>query len=332
MLTLRFDMRAPTFGAPTVELYGAAIEMSRWADGHGALAVVLSEHHGTDDGHLPAPLMLGAAIAACTVNVSVVLAAVVVPFWDPVRLAEEIAVLDIISGGRAMFVLGVGHRVEEYEHFGLDHHQRGTLADTKVQLLLDLLSHEVVEHDGRQIRVTPRPLRPGGPPILIGGGSVAAAERAGRFGLGILGQADAPGLRATYEAACARHGHRPGHLQLPNPDEPTTVFVAEDPERAWAELGPHLLHDAVTAASYRHDDTGVASISRAETVEQLRMTGSPYRVYSVSEATAVIRRGGRLPLLPLCGGLPPDLAWPYLEDAARAVAAADEPTEQADHP
>src|SRR5271165_5303017 len=102
-------MRAPAFGASTTDLYSAAIDMCAWAESRGASMAVLSEHHGTEDNHLPAPLLLASAIAARTERLMVLLAALVLPFCDPVRLAEEIAVLDIVSKGRVAYVFGVGH-------------------------------------------------------------------------------------------------------------------------------------------------------------------------------------------------------------------------------
>src|SRR5262245_18515394 len=147
MFTLRFDMRAPDIGAPTSELYAAAIEMCAWAETRGAIAAVLSEHHGTEDGHLAAPHLLASAIAARTRRLMIILAAVPIPFWDPVRLAEDISVLDIISAGRVAYAFGIGHRVEEYEHFGVDHRRRGRLADDKLAMLLDLLRGEPIIYE-----------------------------------------------------------------------------------------------------------------------------------------------------------------------------------------
>lgn len=167
MFTLRFDMRL-SLGAAT-DLYAAAIEMCAWAETRGAVIAVLSEHHGTDDGHLPAPHILAAAIAARTKQLAILLAAVPIPFWDPVRLAEEISVLDIISKGRVSYAFGIGHRAEEYEHFGIDMHQRAKLADESLALLRRLLQDVPVDHDGRRIHVTPPPFTPGGPYMLIAG-------------------------------------------------------------------------------------------------------------------------------------------------------------------
>ena len=320
MLTLRFDMRAPAFGASTPDLYAAAIDMCAWAETRGASMAVLSEHHGTDDNHLPAPLLLASAIASRTERLTILLAALVLPFCDPIRLAEEIAVLDIVSKGRVAYVFGVGHRADEYQHFGLEVSHRGKTADATLALLLRLLQGEVVVEGDRRIHVTPPTISPTGPRFFIGGGSLAAAERAGRFGLDMLAQGDVPGLGEAYERACVDSGHGVGRVQLPDPTAPTVVFVADDLDAAWEQLGPHLLHDAITAASYRHDEHAVASISQAQTVDELRALGGPYRILSSHEATEYIGQGKPLPLLPLCAGLAPDVAWPYLE---RAVAAAD---------
>ncbi|ORB65255.1 LLM class flavin-dependent oxidoreductase [Mycolicibacterium tusciae] len=318
MFTLRFDMRAPGGGASATELYAAAIDMCSWAETRGALVAVLSEHHGTDDGHLPAPHLLASAIAARTNQLAILLAAVPITFWDPVRLAEEISILDIISKGRVSYAFGIGHRTEEYEHFGVAVAGRGKLADESLALVRRLLAGEPVEHEGRRIRVTPAPATAGGPYMLIAGGSTAAARRAAKFGLGFIAQTDSPALKDFYEAECRANGHEPGVLQFPVPGAPTAVFVADDLDAAWDELGPYLLHDAMTAASYRHGDESVASISRAETVAALRETPGPYRIFTLDEAAASIRRGTPLPLLPLCGGVPPDIAWPYLERAVMA--------------
>ncbi|WP_137148055.1 LLM class flavin-dependent oxidoreductase [Mycolicibacterium sp. CR10] len=319
MFTLRFDMRAPDGAAPAPDLYAAAIDMCAWAEPRGAVAAVLSEHHATEDGHLAAPQLLAAAIAARTTTLTIMLAAVPIPFWDPVRLAEEICALDIISGGRVMYAFGIGHRPEEYEHFGVDMRRRGHLADELLSVLIGLLRGEVVEYGGRRIRVTPGCATAGGPNLLIAGGGRAAARRAARHGLGFISQTDSPELRDFYESQCRAHRREPGLVQFPVPGAPTTVFVADDVDAAWAELGPYLLHDAVTAASYRHGDDAVASISRAHTVDALRRAAGPYRIYSRAEAADYVASGRPLPLLPLCGGIPPALAWPYLERAAQAV-------------
>jgi hypothetical protein len=113
-------------------------------------------------------------------------------------------------------------------------------------------------------------------------------------------------------------------IQFPVEGTPTTVFVAEDIDEAWDVLGPHLLHDAVMAASYRPHDDSVASISRADSVAALREESGPYRILTPDEATDYIRGGRPLPLHPLCGGVAPEVAWPYLELAVAAAARAQD--------
>ena len=324
MFTLRFDMRAPDWAGLAADLYAAAIDMCAWAETRGAVLAVLSEHHGADDGHLPAPLMLASAIAARTHTLAILLAAVPIPLRDPVRLAEEMSVLDLISRGRVSYAFGVGHRDQEYEHFGVEMATRGRVADEILAVLSPLVRGESVEYRGRTVRVTPGCGSPGGPTMLIAGGSKAAARRAGALGLGFVSQTDLPGLREFYEEQCRAHGHEPGMIQFPVRGAPTAVFVADNTDEAWNVLGPYLLHDAAMAASYRPHDDSVASITRADSVAALHAESGPYRIFTPDEATDYVRGGRPLPLHPLCGGVPPDVAWPYLERAAGAAARAHE--------
>jgi len=322
MFTMRFDMRTPASGAPTPALYDAALQMCAWAEARGAIIAVLSEHHATADGHLPSPLILASAIAARTKVLNILVAAAVLPLYHPVRLAEDMTVLDNLSKGRVTYVFGIGHRPEEYEHMGVDTSRRGKIADESLELLLRLLAGAPVDLDGRRIHVTPAPSTEGGPRILIAGGSTAAAKRAGRNGLGFIAFTNAPGLKETFEAESRAHGHEPGPAQFPDGSSATAVFVSDDVDAAWAELGSYLLHDARMAAAYRKGDESVASITRADTLDELRSAQGPYAVMTINDAVAQIRSGTSLQLHPLCGGMPPELAWPYLERASVATARA----------
>jgi hypothetical protein len=154
--------------------------------------------------------------------------------------------------------------------------------------------------------------------MMIAGGSKAAVRRAAAHGLGFISQVDRPELRSYYEAQCRKLGTVPGFVQFPVPDSPTAVFVADDVDQAWEQLGPHLLHDAAMAASYRHGDDSVASITRAQTVAELRSAGGPYRILTATAATEFVRAGKSLPLHPLCGGIDPEVAWRYLQTAVAA--------------
>ena len=312
MFTLRFDMRAPSIGAPATELYSAATEMSAWAETRGCLAVVLCEHHCADDGYLPSPLLLGAAIAARTKQLMLNLT-ILLPFYDVARLAEDICVLDHISAGRTSYVFGIGYRVEEFEHFGLSLRDRGRVADEKLPLLRRLLAGEEVEHGGRRMKVTPRPRDPNGPMLNWGGSSLAAARRAGRNGLGLLANGGGPGMQEAYEKACRENGFEPGFVLIPERDAVANLFVADNVDAAWDEIGDYLLHDAMAYSAWNPDNTVSANLSTATTVDELRRTSASHLILSVEEARLRIAAGEMFNLSPLCGGIPPEIAWPYLE-------------------
>lgn len=312
MFTLRFDMRAPSIGAHPTELYAAASEMAAWAETRGCFAAVLCEHHCADDGYLPSPLMLGAAIAARTEQLMLNLV-IILPFYDVARLAEDISVLDHISAGRASYVFGIGYRQEEFDHFGLSPSDRGRLADEKLGQLRRLLAGEDVVHVGRRMKVTPQPRNPGGPMMMWGGASLAAARRAGRNGLGLLANGGVPGMQEAYEEACRQHGHEPGFVLIPERDAATNCFVAEDVDAAWDEIGKYLLHDAMAYSAWNPDNTVSANITHAKTVEELRRQSTTHVILSVEQAAKRVANGEVMNLSPLCGGIPPDIAWPYLK-------------------
>lgn len=319
MFMMRFDMRAPDFGAPTAELYAAALEMGTYAESRGAVLAVVCEHHTMADGYLPSPLVLATAMAARTSTLSIMTAAIILPLYEPVRLAEDMVVLDIISGGRVSYVLAVGYRPEEFEHHGVDFGRRGRLADEQLSLLLRAKTGEPFDHDGRHIHVTPAPFTPGGPKVMWGGGSPAAARRAGRFGLDFFAQGGGQELEAVYADEARAWGHEPGFCMIPPTDMATTVFVADDLDAAWNELGPHLLHDVRAYAAINEGNTHTASLSRATTVDELRAEHRSHRIVTVDDAVAMAKTGMPLPLQPLVGGLPPEIAWRYLRTVTDEV-------------
>ncbi|WP_421120696.1 LLM class flavin-dependent oxidoreductase [Aquihabitans daechungensis] len=321
MFIARFDLRAPGASGPArAALHRGAVDMARYVDEHGCASIVVSEHHASDDGYLPAPFQLAAAMAAATSATPIVLALTILPFHDPVRLAEDIITLDHLSEGRSMVVLGLGYRPVEYQLFGVDFRRRAAVADEKLARLLELLdaAHAGVD----EVRVTPGPFTMPRPLLAWGGGSVAAARRAGRHGIGFFGQNDGPDLRPAYEAAAREAGHEPGLCVLPSPAAPFAVFVADDVDAGWAEIGPALLVDAVAyhrwnAAAGTADST--ASVSSATDVAGLRAANGAHRVVDADGAREVVAEHGLLALHPLCGGVPPETAWPYLRRAVAAI-------------
>ena len=319
MFMLHFDMRAPANGAPAPDLYQAAIEMCEWSESRGALAAVVCEHHSSSDGYLPSPVVLASAIAARTTTLPISIAVVLLPLYDPVRLAEEMVVLDHISRGRVLYTAAIGYRPVEYEMYDVEYKRRGKIADEKLEILLQAKTGEPFVHDGRRIHVTPAPFTPGGPMVSWGGGSVAAAKRAGRHGLGFFAQTNGDDLAQAYEQAARDAGHEPGMLQLPDPSMPSTVFVADDIDKAWDELGPYLMNDVLMYGEWNEGKENVASVSFAKTAEELRAENQSHVVITVDDAVESIRSGVPLMLHPLIGGLPPEIAWRYLRTVVDEV-------------
>ncbi len=317
VFTLRFDMRLSQGDA--AEAYAAALEMAQWGEQHGAAVALVSEHHVSPDGYLPAPLVLASAMAARTQSLPLQVAALLLPLHDPIELAEQMVVLDLLSRGRVSYVLGLGYRREEYAMFGQDFSRRGRRMDECIQALKAAFGGEEFEFEGRRVRVLPRPATPGGPLLLLAGNSSAAIRRAARFGLGMLTQGGDPSLEALYQEECRKAGTSPGLFINPPPGSVTSAFVAEDPDRAWSEIGSYLLHDANMYAAWLGSRGQAASKSDAATVEALRRENGPYRIFTPEEAIASASERGLMLLHPLCGDLPPKLAWPYLETFAAQV-------------
>lgn len=313
---IRFDMRAPGFSPiENAARYSTALEMAEWADRRGFGLVVLSEHHGTEDGYLPSPLIMAAAVAARTEKILMSVAALLVPLHDPLRLAEDIAIVDNLSGGRLSVVAGLGYRPVEYEMFDRDWRSRGRRLDECLEVMLKAWTGEPFEYQGTTVRVSPRPFSQPHPIVMVGGSTTKAAERAARFGLGFFPAVDDAELAEIYREACRRLGREPGFVNLLPEGQPGLVVISEDPDRTWHEVGPYLLHDAVTYSGWQTDDIRSIVHSGATTLDELKVEGI-YQVLTPDECLDLVRRLGRrsaITVHPLCGGTPPELAWPSLE-------------------
>lgn len=245
-LGIRFDMRSPSFGAPIGALYDAAHHMAAWADDQGFRTMLLGEHHATADGYTSTPAVVAASLAARTSRIRVRLRAVLLPLHDPVDVAEQIASLDVLTVGRVEVVFGAGYVPEEYAMFGVDLAARAQLMDEGVRAVVDALTGPS-EYRGRPVNVTPACIQQPHPPIYVGGGVPASARRAARLDVGFAPQVANARLVDVYLDECRRLGRAPRPvMQTP---EHYAVFVAEDVERAWTELAPHVAHNANSYAS-----------------------------------------------------------------------------------
>ena len=300
----RYDFRAPGASpAKRSELFGRAVEQAAYAEQHGIQALMLSEHHVSADGYLPSPIPMAAAFAAVTSTVPISVAALLVNLYDPIRLAEEIAVLDHLSAGRVNYTLGLGYRREEYDLYGVAWATRGPDIEARIQRMLDAWANGTV---------TPGPFSQPYPMLFYGGGSVSAAKRAARLGLNFQPQVGGPELKEIYETECRALGRDPGFTLLA-PTGPANVFCADDPDRFWAEFGHCLLADAQGYAAWRATDTTSYVRDDSSSVEEMRAAG----VYVVHTADELIAKclAGEVRLVtahPACGGLPTEPSWESL--------------------
>jgi alkanesulfonate monooxygenase SsuD/methylene tetrahydromethanopterin reductase-like flavin-dependent oxidoreductase (luciferase family) len=306
---LRLDLRAPAFARVPDDFYRTGLEMAEWADANGFAECMLSEHHGTDDGYLPSPLVYAAAVAARTQRLRIRISALVLPLHDPLRIAEDTAVLDQLSGGRLDLVLVAGFRPPEYAMFDRAMSGRGKALEKGVDVLRKAWSGEPFEYEGRVVRVTPSPLQKGGPPILLGGARASAAHRAARIADGFVPAV--PEIYDEYRQACESLGKTA-------PEDRAigcaATFIAEDPDALWREIAPHALHETNEYARW-YAQTGTAGpYEPIEDTEQLRSTGL-YRVFTPQECVEYARilgPDGWLFFHPLLSGLDPDIGWQSL--------------------
>lgn len=308
---LKYDMRAPQPGAPIEALYGAALEQIAWADRNGFGTLMLAEHHGNDDGYLPAPLMLAAAAAARTERMRIRVQALILPLHDPIRVAEDLAILDLISRGRAEVTVAGGYLASEFRMFGVALKDRGRLVEEGIEAMKKAWSGEHFVFRGREVHVTPRPLQRPHPPIILGGASEAAARRAARIACGF--NPAMPELHAVYRAECERLGKAPGREERMGP---VFLHLAEDPDRAWARIAPHALHETNSYGRWMAESMGEKAVYRESTdAAQLRASGA-YAIVTPGECLQIARDlgpGGRLAFHPLMGGMDPQLGWESLE-------------------
>ncbi len=316
MFGLRFDFRNPELAGTTMaDRYAAALDMVEWADERGCVSIAVCEHHGSPDGYLPSPLPMLGAMLARTKNVRFMVAALIAPFYDPIRLAEDMVVLDNLGRGRVDLIVAGGYVPEEFAMYGVPMKERPKRVTEAVTTLKAAFTGEPFEYRGRTVHVTPAPFTPGGPTLLLGGSTEPAARRAARIADGFL-----PSVPEAWDF------YRDELQVLGKPDpgpspvnEVVTIALAEDAERGWKEMAPFFLHEMNAYGAWAQP--GVGSPYRVvDHVDALRTTGQ-YRVLTPEQFVDEMR-AAPFPFAmfhPLCGGMPPDLAWESLRLFERDV-------------
>lgn len=268
----------PQWERPWPEHYARTLELVQEADRLGAASVWLSEHHFFEDGYLPQPLTFAAAIAARTSRIRIGTAVLLAALRHPAQLAEEAAIVDILSNGRLDLGVGLGYRVPEYEGFGRTFDRRFAQTEAVLREVIRLW-----DTGG----VTPGPVQQ---PLPIWGGFFGprGARLTGELGAGLL--AFDPALMEPYRAGLATGGHDPESARVA---AVCNVVLADDPEAIWPVIRPHLSYMWDSYNRYAVEGTG-APAPRPIDPDRWRQPGKDgapprFGVFTPEQAAAHIR-------------------------------------------
>ena len=221
-----FDLRNPKrWRRDPVELYGSFLEICEEVEHVGLDSIWLTEHHGFDDDYLPSPLTALAAVAARTRRVRLGTGIVVAPLHPAAEIAEQAAVVDLLSGGRLDLGIGAGYRPPEFELYGADMRTRYRENDARARQVRQLWATGMVTPAPAQERL----------PIWMGYLGPKGARRAGRLGENLL----APDARLWphYRDGLEEGGHDPA---LGRMGGGVQAWASDDPERDWPVVAEHL--------------------------------------------------------------------------------------------
>lgn len=284
------DLRNPSqWRVPWADHYRQMVDLAAWAEELGADTVWFSEHHNFEDGYLPQPLTFAAAVASRTSRIRLGTAITLGALRHPQHLAEEAAIVDLVSGGRVELGIGAGYGVREYAAFNVDIQSRFVATDSTVRILRNLL-----DHDG----VTPPPLqRPF--PIWLGYQGRQGARRAGLLDAGLLTLK--PELLEPYREGLREAGHDPASARMGGVID---LIVSRDPEKTLARLLPHYAHQLNTYAALRAEGRN----------------GPPPKMWTVETLSKQVRPGARVLDLAV---LPPEEATHLIADRVRSLPVTD---------
>ena len=306
LTVLRFNFASPQGDCrKQSELISAALELAQWGESRGITTVSVDEHHVTGHGWSCNPIMAASMFLARTSTLIASVDCALGPLWNPVRLAEDIALVDNMSRGRLHTTVGLGYRTVEFDSMGVDFKRRGRLMDGLVERMLSIWSGA----DADAGVCTGTWTRPH-PPLYVGGGSRATARRAARFGLPLSLADHLPDIADHYRELCAEAGIRP-FVIMPGPVNRGMIFLHEDPDRAWSELGEWILWEAVTYGGWSADERSLMHLPGIRTLDEVKASGR-YRFLTPDQLIAEVREAqnyGPLVLHPLVGGMPVEEAW-----------------------
>lgn len=237
-----YDFRNPPGfdGLSNAALYAAILDQAALVDSLGFDQIWLTEHHFVDDGYLPAFVPVAGAIAARTRHVRISTDVALLPFHQPLRLAEDLAVLDTLSAGRMELGIGMGYAVHEFEAFGMPRAQRVSRTEEAVHIMRLAWSDGPISFRGKRfaingVNVYPKPVQAGGIPLWMAAQSEAGALRAAALSMHLLPQGTRDTVLDPWRAALRARGEDPGRYRV---GLIRSFLVSNDPRRDWAIMKP----------------------------------------------------------------------------------------------
>ena len=238
-LGLMYDCRVRPGSSITMrDVYRAVVQQAALADRLGFDFIWFTEHHFVADGYLPAFQPVAGAVAAVTERIRISNDIALLPLYHPIRLAEELAVLDQLSGGRMEFGIGMGYVPSEFAAFGHDVKHRVSLTEEAIEIMRQAWSDGPVDFSGKRYRISgievfPKPIQPGGPPLWIAAMKEAGALRAARYGTHLLPQGNRAEVLDPWREAVLAAGGNPLDYRV---GVARGILVTDDPERDWPAI------------------------------------------------------------------------------------------------
>jgi alkanesulfonate monooxygenase SsuD/methylene tetrahydromethanopterin reductase-like flavin-dependent oxidoreductase (luciferase family) len=322
-----YDFRNPAdWRRPWTELYAETLDFIAWTESVGFEGAWVPEHHGAEDGYIPSPLVVLAAIAARTKTLRLGSAIALAPLYHPVRFAEDCAVLDTLANGRLEMALAVGYRRREAEAYGVDFTTRGRRTDEFLDIVTRLWTGETVSYVGKHFNVKNAKISPPPPrgriPLYIGAFNDKALERTAKYGDGYFGNLD---VVDRYIEKLRAVGKDPSSARVRI--QGLFTVVAADPPRAMEELAPYFLHANNAYGQWLNEDRASTGFDNAAlkpmNVEEFKRSGI-LSVLTPPQAIEMFRRmQAKAPvehfIMMLPPGLPPGKFQPYAELFAKEV-------------
>lgn len=234
---LTFEIRQfPQQPQPWRELWEDALWLFKQAEELGFDSLFVQEHFFTPDGYGPSIPVFLTALSERTSDVRLGSYISILPLHHPGRLAQEMAVLDQLSGGRLEVGVGAGHRAAEFKAMGISTKTRPSRIEESIAFMRTAWTGEPFTFEGKyfpveNLQIKPEPLQEPHPPLWLAATTPAPAERAGRLGLNLHAAAADPAVFDAYRTALAAHGHDPAEMRV-SVIRAVTV-TDEDPELVW---------------------------------------------------------------------------------------------------